>query len=196
MGGISRSRGKRQASQQGAGIVSAVLKNADVFKTGKGGPNGPPAIIEIKAGPNAHKADLDRKLKDLVRLSDEGKLSKKKPGDRLVRDQNGKIRRNKKGDPLTRTSVFRERMIRRLERNDASKKANRSLINKLYAGKGSPDVGKGVDPDHVHELQLNGLDEYDNLRLMDSKTNRTIGSVINGALRDVPDGTPVIIRVV
>lgn len=198
MGGRTRTRAPRQLTTKGAKVVSAHLKNADVFRTGKGGGK-TPAILEIKAGPGAHKADFDRKMKDLKRLSDEGKLFKKKPDSRYVLDKNGNPRINpKNGRPLTKTRVVRDRYTRRLERNPESKAANRSIINKLYRGRTRKelDTGEAVDPDHVHELQLGGLDEYDNLRLMDSRTNRALGSAINGALRGVPEGTPVIIRVV
>ena len=63
-------------------------------------------------------------------------------------------------------------------------------------GRGSGSRGKGYAPDHIQELQLDGTDTYDNLRPMDAWTNRQLGSDISVALRDVPEGTPVIVKVI
>lgn len=182
----------RAAQAKGAKVVSAWLENADVFRTAKGGgpkPDGP-AILVLKNRPDFHKGDFDRKAKDLVRLGKEGKLKKTTP-------ERGKIYDKKTGKSRTTTNIFRDRMIRRLTKNGRKYQANKSLVNKLYGGKkGVTKVGQGLDPDHIHELQLEGADAYGNLRMMDAWTNREMGREISQALRDVPAGTKVIVKVV
>jgi hypothetical protein len=182
----------RKAQAKGARIVSAFLENADVFKTGKGGgrPTGP-AVLVLRRRPDFHRADFDRKARDLVRLGNEGRLSKAASNRTLLRDR-------KTGQPRTVTNVHRDRVIRRLTRNGETYRANRSLVDKLYRGKRGDitEAGQALDPDHIQDLQLRGADRYDNLRLMDAWTNRQLGSDIATALRDVPEGTPIIVKVI
>ncbi|MFI7649775.1 hypothetical protein ACIBTZ_27390 [Micromonospora sp. NPDC049460] len=74
--------------------------------------------------------------------------------------------------------------------------ANKDLVDRLYGGRGPVSArGEGLDPDHVHELQLDRKDEYANLRPMDAWTNREIGREISVALRDVDPGTKVVVKV-
>ncbi|MEV0807438.1 hypothetical protein [Micromonospora sp. NPDC050200] len=195
----------RQAQAKGAKIVSAFLENADVFRTAKstGAKVDGPAVLVLRNRPDFDKRDFDRKAKDLRRLGDEGSLKKAKSD----RDS------NKVYDPATkksrtRTNIYRDRMIRRLtkdgrltqdmgDRKTNKYVANKTAVDRLYAGKGPiTRSGQGYDPDHIHELQMDGKDEYANLRPMDAWTNRQLGSDISVALRDVPEGTPIIVKVI
>ncbi|MEV4496648.1 hypothetical protein AB0J84_13190 [Micromonospora arborensis] len=204
MAGKKRDAPTRQAKAKGARIVSAFLDNAEVFRTAKttGAKVNEPAVLRLKYRPDFDKRDFDRKAKDLVRLGQEGKLSKAK-SDRAsnrVYDRGTKTMRD-------RSVVFRERVIRRLTKNEKLTQqhgtretnkylANKSLVDRLYYPKRKQPTarGQGVDADHIQELQLDGEDAYDNLRLMDSWTNRQLGSDISVALRDVPEGHPIIVK--
>lgn len=198
----------RQTQARGAKIVSAYLENADVFRTAKSAGTTPtgPAVLVLRNRPDFDKRDFDRKAKDLVRLGQEGRLSKAK-SDRTANNVYHRGGRGTKPGTRTRTNVFRDRVTRRLTRNERLTQqhgtpetnqylANKALVDRLYDGRGPITArGQGLDPDHVHELQLDGKDEYANLRLMDAWTNRQIGSDISVALRDVPAGTPIIVKV-
>lgn len=198
----------RQTQAKGAKIVSAYLENADVFRTAKSAGTKPkgPAVLVLRNRPDFDKRDFDRKARDLVRLGQEGRLSKAK-SDRTANNVYHRGGRGTKPGTRTRTNVFRDRVTRRLTRNKRLTQqhgtpetnqylANKDLVDRLYDGRGPITArGQGLDPDHVHELQLDGKDEYANLRLMDAWTNRQIGSDISVALRDVPEGTPVIVKV-
>ncbi|MFG3697095.1 hypothetical protein ACGF5C_04130 [Micromonospora sp. NPDC047620] len=199
----------RQTQPKGAKIVSAYLENADVFRTAKAAGTTPrgPAVLVLRNRPDFDKRDFDRKAKDLVRLGQEGRLSKAK-SDRTSNSVYHRGGRGTKPGNRSRTNVFRDRVTRRLTRNRRLTQqhgtpetnqylANKDLVDRLYGGRGPVNArGQGLDPDHVHELQLDGKDEYANLRLMDAWTNREIGREISVALRDVPPGTPVIVKVV
>ncbi|MFK3981670.1 hypothetical protein ACI2K4_14980 [Micromonospora sp. NPDC050397] len=172
--------------------MSAYLENASVFRTAKGGGPAPtgPAVLVLRRRPDFDRRDFDRKARDLKRLGERGKLSKTKPNRTTVYDKTtGKMR--------SRTNVFRDRIIRKLTRTSKRYQDNKSLVQRLYGGKKSvTGPGQGLDPDHVHELQLGGADTYRNLRLVDSWTNRELGREISQALKDVPIGTKVIVKVV
>lgn len=200
----------RQTQPRGAKIVSAYLENADVFRTAKTTKTTPsgPAVLVLRNRPDFDKRDFDRKAKDLVRLGQEGRLSKAK-SDRTSNSVYHRGGANIKPGNRTRTSIFRDRVIRRLTRNrrltqkhgtrDTNQYlANKQLVQRLFDGRDPGGItarGQGLDPDHIHELQLDGKDEYANLRLMDAWTNRQIGSDISVALRNVPPGTPIIVKV-
>ncbi|MCM0675854.1 hypothetical protein NCC78_14320 [Micromonospora phytophila] len=195
----------RQTQARGARIVSAYLENADVFRTAKAAGTTPrgPAVLVLKNRPDFDKRDFDRKAKDLARLGQEGRLKKASPD----RDSN-KVHDPATGKRRTRTNIYRDRMIRNLTKDGRLTQdkgtpetnkylANKNVVERLYAGKGPIRArGDGLDPDHIQELQLDGTDTYDNLRPMDAWTNRQLGSDISVALRDVPEGTPVIVRVI
>ncbi|MDO3702663.1 hypothetical protein Q3W71_13390 [Micromonospora sp. C28SCA-DRY-2] len=200
-----RTAAPRQTQAKGAKIVSAYLENADVFRTAKSGtkPKGP-AVLVLRNRPDFDKRDFDRKAKDLVRLGQEGRLSKAKSERTSVYHRGG---RGTTPGNRSRTNVFRDRVTRRLTRNNRLTQnhgtpatnqylANKDLVDRLYGGRGPITArGQGLDPDHIHELQLDGKDEYANLRLMDAWTNRELGREISVALHDVPEGTPVIVKV-
>jgi hypothetical protein len=195
-----RSSPPRQATAKGAKILSATLENKHVFRTAKGSGPRPPAVLVLRRRPDFDKADFDRKARDLVRLGQEGKL-KKATSDRnteKVYDRNTR-------KMLTRSKIYRERMIRKLERKygrdpSALPKLDDTAKNALYrlkVGKGSvTEAGEGLDADHIQDLQVGGKDAYDNLRLMDSWTNRELGREIGNALRSVPEGTKIIVKVI
>ncbi|SCG35399.1 hypothetical protein [Micromonospora halophytica] len=203
-----RTAPSRRTQAKGAKIVSAHLENADVFRTAKAAGTTPrgPAVLVLRNRPDFDKRDFDRKARDLVRLGREGRLSKAK-SDRTANNVYHRGGRGTKPGTRTRTNVFRDRVIRRLTKNERLTQqhgtpetnqyvANKGLVDRLYDGRGPITArGQGLDPDHVHELQLDGKDEYANLRLMDAWTNRQIGSDISVALRDVPEGTPIIVKV-
>lgn len=50
---------------------------------------------------------------------------------------------------------------------------------------------KNMDVDHMHELQLNGLDVRGNLSMLDKSVNRSIGAQIQKQLKDLPVGTKI-----
>ncbi|MBQ0895492.1 hypothetical protein KBX37_20710 [Micromonospora sp. U56] len=203
MGGKKRDAPARQAQAEGAKLVSAFLENDKVFRTAKttGAKVEEPAVLRLRYRSDFDKRDFDRKAKDLVRLGEDEQLFKAKSD----RDSN-KVYDRTTRTSRTRTNVFRERLIRRLTKNEKLTQqhgsretnkylANKSLVDRLYDGQGTITArGQGLDPDHIHELQLKGKDEYANLRLMDSWTNRQIGSDISVALRDVPEGTRIIVK--
>ncbi|HEX5598536.1 MAG TPA: hypothetical protein VFX61_21335 [Micromonosporaceae bacterium] len=173
-------------------MVSAHLENASVFRTAKGGGPAPsqPAVVVLRRRPDFHQKDFDRKARDLVRLGEQGKLRKTKP-------ERPKVYDRKTGKSRSKTNIYRDRVIRKLTRDDRKYQKNKTLVQRLYGGKG-PVSGpnQGLDPDHIHELQLGGSDTYDNFRLMDSWTNRELGREISRALNDVPIGTPVTVKVI
>ena len=47
------------------------------------------------------------------------------------------------------------------------------------------------DADHIIELQLGGADELNNVQGLDSSVNRSFGSQIKNAIKDLPEGTKV-----
>jgi len=197
----------RQSQSAGAKILSAWLENADVFRTAKtaGKQVDQPAVLVLHKRPDFVKKDFDRKAKDLVRLGSEGRLSKAEPVRRTIHHRDPDPA---KAGSRSTARVYRERIIRRLTKSgrldaktgDQSTNkylANMELVKKLYAGKRPvTGPGQGYDPDHIQDLQLDGKDEYLNLRLMDAWTNRELGREISQALRDVPPGTRVEVKVV
>ncbi|MGW4500351.1 hypothetical protein ACWENR_17260 [Micromonospora sp. NPDC004336] len=184
---------------------SAALANAGVFHAAKAAGTRPdePAVLVLRNRPDFDRRDFDRKARDLARLGREGRLKKAAPD----RDSN-KVYDPSTGKRRTRTNIYRDRMIRRLTKGGRLTQdtgtpetnkylANKRVVERLYAGKGSPRAaGVGYDPDHIQELQLDGTDTYDNLRPMDTWTNRELGREISLALRNVPEGTPVIVKVI
>ncbi|WP_213012798.1 hypothetical protein [Paractinoplanes toevensis] len=189
---------------------SAVLANEHAFKAAKDGTGPAPkeAVLYLQNRGDFHAGDFHRKADDLKQLSQDEALYKAEPDRGTVY--------HKQADGFGRqpgkrsiTNVFRDRVITRLSKtgkrtaNDlpgprpVRSEANKTLLDKLYAGKGTVrKAGDALDPDHIHELQLKGRDEHSNLRLMDAWTNREMGRDISVALRDVPPGTRVIVRLV
>lgn len=52
-------------------------------------------------------------------------------------------------------------------------------------------VSKSMDPDHSWELQLDGLDNKRNLKLMDWFTNRRMGTNLANQMKSVPYGSRI-----
>jgi hypothetical protein len=50
---------------------------------------------------------------------------------------------------------------------------------------------KNMDADHMHELQLGGLDHSSMLNMLDQSVNRSFGVQIQKQLAKMPDGTPI-----
>jgi hypothetical protein len=206
---------KFAAGKAGGKDRSAVLANKDewdAYHAGTG-PKPDSAVLYMHNRSDFHGGDFRRKALDLVGLGDRGRLetlegSTKRP--RTTQLKGDKFP-HKAGTSRTLTNIYRDRIINRLSK--AGKKnpvtgargprpvrhdANQELLNKLYRGKRTDirDAGVGLDPDHIHELQLKGEDAVDNLRLMDSYTNRQMGGDIKRALTGVPPNIPVIVRLV
>lgn len=53
------------------------------------------------------------------------------------------------------------------------------------------DVPPGCDVDHCVDLQLNGKDTLENMLPLNSSVNRSLGSLIHHAIKDLPEGTPI-----
>lgn len=57
-------------------------------------------------------------------------------------------------------------------------------------------VARSMHPDHIQELQVGGRDHWENIRMLDGKTNTDIGNhQVWPKIRDLPDGTPIKIKV-
>ena len=52
-------------------------------------------------------------------------------------------------------------------------------------------VPSGHDVDHMHDLQLGGLDEVSNMSPLDLSVNRSLGPQIQGQIKNLPVGTKV-----
>lgn len=86
--------------------------------------------------------------------------------------------------------VSRDPSVTRQYKND--------LIRRAYDMYGKTDPEKfqslrarilELHPDHIHELQLSGLDDSCNLWLLDADVNIGIGRQIWQQIRNLPDGT-------
>jgi hypothetical protein len=52
-------------------------------------------------------------------------------------------------------------------------------------------LGPDQDADHIIDLQVNGQDIAENLQGLDKSVNRSLGSQIQNAIRDLAEGTPI-----
>ncbi|MFN8856036.1 MAG: hypothetical protein ACK50P_10745, partial [Planctomycetaceae bacterium] len=87
------------------------------------------------------------------------------------------------------TSRYRQNMVQRIwnQYGNTNQEFAKALIDRIR---------NRMSPDHVHELQLGGLDAVTNLRFMDRFTNWHIGTQqIRPQLRDLPVGTIIRIRI-
>ncbi len=48
-----------------------------------------------------------------------------------------------------------------------------------------------MDVDHLHELQLGGIDNVGNMRMIDKGVNRSIGSQIMHQIKNLQNGTQI-----
>jgi len=110
--------------------------------------------------------DFGRKTSALQDLAERGKLRKAD----AVRD------------PRV-TEKYRENILKSAERQWGKSEPQRAqrIIDRMDR----------LDADHLHELQLGGIDHRSSLWLLDKPVNRSFGAQIQRQLRDVPAGTPI-----
>jgi molybdopterin-guanine dinucleotide biosynthesis protein len=134
---------------------------------------GTPATVQVWNEHGMPIAEYERKARALKDLSDR---------DLLYKASNPVAR-----DPSV-TNDYRGFTIGRIRRLYADNPSFRdSLID---------NVTNDMSPDHVHELQLGGPDTRYNLRFLDRFTNERIGTrQIWPQIRNLPDGTPIVIEV-
>ncbi|MFI6948016.1 hypothetical protein [Streptomyces sp. NPDC050422] len=119
------------------------------------------------------KHEFRRKARALQELGNQGKLFKSKSAAR---------------GPAA--SDYRQDLIARIHKQFGSRNPefSKRLIRRIT---------QRMQPDHVHELQLGGLDVAGNLKFLDTFTNWHIGTQqIRLQIKDLPDGTPILIRIV
>lgn len=131
-----------------------------------------PRVITLRWESSMPRLHFIRKAKALFELGNQGKLYKAtNPVER---------------DPSV-TGDWKSRLIQRAYRMFGSgPRADhlRDLVRRHHA-------------DHLHELQLGGPDHPSNLILLDPHTNTEIGlHQIRPQIRNLPDGTPILIRIV
>lgn len=81
-------------------------------------------------------------------------------------------------------------MIRRIWEQYGGR--NREFANQLI-----DRVTRRMSPDHIHELQLGGLDIKSNLQFLDRFTNWHIGTQqIRPQIRDLSVGTPIWVEII
>ncbi|GAA2711584.1 endonuclease [Actinoplanes palleronii] len=163
-------------------LVSAAVKKASAPPV-KRNNDLPEVTIRIERKSFHHRTDFDRKAAALKRLSDQGKLFKQ--ANPLARD--GSV-----------TGGFKDRIIKKLYnkyvKNNTGSTEQKALDEAAFERMRQRVVSQ--NPDHVWELQLGGPDEVGNLKLMDARTNRDIGTQIRVQIMNLPDGTPIRIEVV
>lgn len=141
-------------------------------EVGSGRPTGEPVTIYLWREEGMPKAEFRRKAQALVDLGEEGALFKAKS----VRDRNI-------------TKKYRQDIIDRIY-------AQYNHVNPQFSKKLIDRVTRRMQPDHVHELQLGGLDAAVNLKFLDTFTNWHVGTrQIRPQIRNLPDGTRIRIEV-
>ncbi|MFG3525230.1 hypothetical protein ACGF8B_00635 [Streptomyces sp. NPDC047917] len=119
------------------------------------------------------KHEFRRKAAALKELGDQGKLFKSKSPTRG-----------------SAASDYRQDLIDRIHKQFSKRNSefSKRLIRRITTR---------MQPDHVHELQLGGLDVKTNLKFLDTFTNWHIGTQqIRLQIKDLPDGTPIKIRII
>ncbi|WP_410817059.1 hypothetical protein [Micromonospora sp. 050-3] len=184
----TRSRAPRSATRRGsagkprvgARVQGAVEKPA-VTPSAKKPPAKPvvrnndlsEVTITVQREPFHARAQFDRKMNALKKLSDEGKLFK----------QANPVARDKKI-----TDDYKARIRQMIF--DKYWPHDKEMANRLSARLSLQH------PDHVWELQLGGADDVSNLKLLHGLTNVDIGKQIWQKIMKLPDGTPIRIEVV
>ncbi|MCG5449541.1 MULTISPECIES: endonuclease [Micromonospora] len=133
----------------------------------------PEVTIKVKRKSMHARAQFDRKMNALKKLSDEGKLFKQ--ANPVARDE-------------TITKGYKARIRQKIF--DKYWPHDKKLSNKLT------ERLRLQQPDHVWELQLGGPDDVSNLKLLHGDTNRDVGQQIWQQIMKLPDGTPIRIEVV
>ncbi|MET7950837.1 endonuclease [Micromonospora sp. NPDC005324] len=133
----------------------------------------PEVTIKVQRKSTYARAQFDRKMNALKKLSDEGKLFKQ--ANPVARDR-------------TITDGYKDRIRQKIFDKywPHDKKMTERLVQRL----------RKQQPDHVWELQLGGPDDVSNLKLLEGTTNREVGGQIWQQIRNLPDGTPIRIEVV
>jgi hypothetical protein len=162
----------------GHGGAKGVYKAAESFLrwARKHGPK-KPVTIEVRHVPGMPKHEFRRKANALKKLGDEGKLFKAR---NPVRQRDRQ-----------RSIGHQQDLIRRIHEQYGRRnpELSRRLIGRITDGR--------MQLDHVNELQLGGADLRSNMRFLDSFTNWEIGTQqIRPQIRNLPDGTPIRIRVI
>ncbi|WP_289896337.1 RHS repeat-associated core domain-containing protein [Paracoccus sp. TOH] len=134
-----------------------------------------PHRVTVEYDPRMPRVEFQRKAQALQQLGEQGLLSR----------ATSPVSR----DPSV-TRAYRQDMIRRIWNQYGER--NPAFANKLIER-----ITQRMQPDHVHELQLNGPDAASNLRFLDSFTNWHIGTQqIWPQIRNLPPGTPIVIDIV
>jgi hypothetical protein len=112
------------------------------------------------------RAAFERKLRSLQDLADRGKLTKTQ----TVRD-------------TTVTRDYRKDLLDRAKKDwkQADPERYRNMQIRI----------KNMDADHLHELQLGGIDHRSALTMLDKPVNRSFGAQIRPQLAKMPEGTPI-----
>lgn len=172
--GRGRARGAAQKPKAGKIVRAAVQHLEKPIKRVTGpDPSLPTKVVRVQRKPEHARAQFDRKMAALKKLSDEGKLYK----------ATNPVERNK-----DITDGYKARIRQMIF--DKYWPHDKDMANRL-----SQRLSR-YHPDHVWELQLGGPDTVENLKLMHGKTNTDIGSQIWAQIRNLPDGTPIRIEVV
>jgi hypothetical protein len=129
-----------------------------------------PHTVTIRFEDGFSRPGFNKKAAALVQLGDEGLLVK--APNPVARDPQ-----------LTRT--WKADLIRRIYRQYGA-------VNPEFAAAARQRVLTQLDADHIHDLQLGGPDTAANLWLLDSTTNRVMGTrQIWPQIRRLPDNTPI-----
>ncbi|OLT04520.1 hypothetical protein BJF90_22040 [Pseudonocardia sp. CNS-004] len=144
--------------------------------TGAGGARSPPpATVKIWYEKSMPRREFRWKAERLLELSADGRLTK--AHNPVARDRNV-------------TRKYRHDLVERIEQ--VIRPHHPDLADRLVRR-----VTVQMSADHVHELQLGGPDDAENLRMLDRLTNEVIGArQIQPQIHALPDGTPVRIEVV
>jgi hypothetical protein len=144
--------------------------------TGAGGARSPPAAtVKIWYEKPMPRREFRWKAERLLELSADGRLTK----------AHNPVARNRNV-----TRKYRHDLVERIEQ--VIRPHDPELADRLVRR-----VTVQMSADHVHELQLGGPDDAENLRMLDRLTNEVIGArQIQPQIHALPDGTPVRIEVV
>ncbi len=174
VGGASKLVAKAAGTQIGQQLLGKVgaaagklVKNVAGNRGASVAKNISDVTIEISHNKGSLKGNIE-KVKELNSLASAGKLQKTKVGDRksaLIKD-------------------YRKQLNKKIERQYGKKnpKFTQQLLNRMK---------KEIDIDHIHELQLGGMDVLSNLRIRERAVNRSIGSQIQGQIKKLQEGTKI-----
>ncbi|MFE6923628.1 hypothetical protein ACFVAV_21565 [Nocardia sp. NPDC057663] len=146
---------------------------------------------------NWSKADFRRKIAVLKRASDKGALSRK-PDNQPTRHGNAQsstrttLENSINKDYSDELREIDRRYARKvIDKDDRDRMRNEAAA--LHARR--QERLKSKEMDHLHELQLNGLDARGNIGPIEGITNHGVGQQIRNQLRAIPGGTTIRIEV-